>query len=935
MKHFIYQLLLLSLLILTTASKSQTVTLLSEDFSSNTFTTNGWNFPNGQSPWSVNNFYTPTVATTPNALCFTSPAALSNYSVPMVSSTINATGVTGPVFFSCALRLQNTTSNATGLEQFDIEYKNLASSTWSTIASYSNSVPGNNQNFSVNNFILAGMSGQNFQIRFSAHGVNSTHVSGWGLDNIVVIGVTCPSSLPSLSVNATPTICSGSTTTITASGGGPSYTWAPGGEQTSSIVVTPTTTTSYALLSSYPGCTTTPVSAIVTVTVVANPSTLTAAASSSSLCSGGTVTLSASGASTYTWNPGSSGSTISVSPTVSTIYTVTSTNSINCKNTETLGITVKATPTVSIFSSTNTICNGGTANLIASGAPSFSWNTGGTNAIYPVTPIVTTTYVATGTSTAGCSSSNSLVIFVSPTVTALASSSAICVGNSATLSASSAVTYTWNGTSQSNSIIVTPVNTSVYSVSATNSQGCESTQTLTLVVHQNPTVTIVASSTAICAGNSATLSATGASSYSWGSSGTSSVLIVSPASYTTYSVSGVSAEGCTGSTSQATVALLVNALPNLSVVASPVIVCAGNSSTLSASGALNYAWNGGPPSSSQIVVNPQQTSVYTVTGTDANNCSQSKTLSLAVNPTPTVTIVASATAVCAGTSVTLLGGGASTYTWNTTTPQQVLSFVAMTTVSHSLEATDVNGCKETQTIQIVVYPNPVILLTASHPSVCSGQTVQLVATGATAYSWNTNQIGTSITVTPSSTGTYSVTGSDGNNCSSNASISILVSPSPFVNAGSSSSVICAGEPVTLFANGASSYSWSTGQIADSIIVYPMNDSLFVVEGSNVNGCKTSVSLLQIVDACTGLMALNKVNGIKLYPNPSSGLFRLTGGSADTATWLFVSDLTGKIVFDKTNMKGISQIDLSEFSNGIYFLTIGDGRWHHTIKLIKN
>ena len=212
-------------LLLTFNSYAQTVTLLSEDFSTNTFATNGWNFPNGQPYWSINTFYTPTAGIAPNGLFFppTTPT-VANYNIPMASGTINASSVTGVVYFSCAIRLQGFNTSATGTEYMDVEYKSTSSATWSPMATFTNNLTGHNQNYAITNFILNGMAGQNFQVRFVARGANTYNIAGWGLDNIVITGVNCPASLPSITLSASSTsVCAGSNVTLVSAGGGPTF----------------------------------------------------------------------------------------------------------------------------------------------------------------------------------------------------------------------------------------------------------------------------------------------------------------------------------------------------------------------------------------------------------------------------------------------------------------------------------------------------------------------------------------------------------------------------------------------------------------------------------------------------------------------------------------------------------------------------------------
>lgn len=143
------------------------------------------------------------------------------------------------------------------------------------------------------------------------------------------------------------------------------------------------------------------------------------------------------------------------------------------------------------------------------------------------------------------------------TVNAISSSSIICNGQTTTLTASGASSYTWQPMSVVNSInIVTPISTSLYTVVATNTAGCTSTKTISILV--NPTPTITVNSGTICLGNTFSILPSGASSYTY-SSGSS---LVSPTLTTTYSVTGTSTSGC-NSTSPALSNVFVSLCTNI------------------------------------------------------------------------------------------------------------------------------------------------------------------------------------------------------------------------------------------------------------------------------------------------------------------------------------------------------------------------------------
>jgi formylmethanofuran dehydrogenase subunit A len=161
-----------------------------------------------------------------------------------------------------------------------------------------------------------------------------------------------------------------------------------------------------------------------------------------------------------------------------------------------------------------------------------------------VTPNTTTSYSVTGTSSAGCVSQNAAVSIVTvntnPTITV--NSGSICAGQTFTLTASGATSYSFSGGSNT----VTPNTTTSYSVTGTSSAGCVSQNAAvgTVTVNANPTITIASSNTLLCSGESVTITASGANSYSWSTLSGNASIVVSPTSNATYSVLGIDASGC-------------------------------------------------------------------------------------------------------------------------------------------------------------------------------------------------------------------------------------------------------------------------------------------------------------------------------------------------------------------------------------------------------
>ena len=137
-----------------------------------------------------------------------------------------------------------------------------------------------------------------------------------------------------------------------------------------------------------------------------------------------------------------------------------------------------------------------------------------------------------------------------------------------------------------------------------------------------------------------------------------------------------------------------------------------------------------------------------------------------------LTASASSSAICIGDSVTLFGSGATTYTWSNGVTNG-LAFNPVETTSYSLIGSDSNGCQDTTSISISVFPLPDVTANSSAAIVCLGQSVTLSGSGAASYSWS-NSVVNAESFVPTITTTYFLTGTDLNNCSNTDSIIITI-----------------------------------------------------------------------------------------------------------------------------------------------------------------
>ncbi len=250
---------------------------------------------------------------------------------------------------------------------------------------------------------------------------------------------------------------------------------------------------------------------------------------------------------------------LNVTPSVGSF--VMDVNNVVLPPTSPLSYTIETNPTISVNS--GTLCLGQSFTLNPVGAFTYSYS----SASSIVSPTANASYSVVGYSPGGCPSTNtaiaSLTVFSSPTVAV--SGGTICALQQFSFMPSGAVSYTF-----SSGQVVTPNLTTTYSVSGSNTFGCIHTATVQVVVMPLPSVNIVASSTILCPGQSATLTVSGAISYSWSPGGsTFSQIVVSPVSNTTYSALGTNTTtGCQKNSTITIVASLCTFVNGISTEAS-------------------------------------------------------------------------------------------------------------------------------------------------------------------------------------------------------------------------------------------------------------------------------------------------------------------------------------------------------------------------------
>jgi hypothetical protein len=737
---------------------------------------------------------------------------------------------------------------------------------------------------------------------------------------------------------------------------------------------TPGTYTLYAQ-GNYSGCSSVNRTAV-TVTVNALPTVN--AGTDQTVCSGTSVTLAGSGATSYTWNNGITDNT-AFTATATTTYTVTGTDGNGCQNTDQVVVNVNALPTVNAGAD-QTVCNGASVTLSGSGATSYSWNNGVSNAT-PFTATATTTYTVTGTDGNGCQNTDQVVVNVNalPTVSAGADQT-VCSGTSVTLAGSGATSYSWdNGVT--NNTAFTATATTTYTVTGTDGNGCTNTDQVVVNVNALPTVGAGSDQT-VCFGTSVTLNGSGAVSYGWDNGVTDGTPFTATAT-TTYTVTGTDGNGCTN-TDQ--VVVNVNALPAVNAGADQA-ACSGSSVTLTGTGtATGYAWDNGVTNG--VAFTPSATMTYTVTGTDGNGCTNTDQVTVTVgNPTSGTDVQTACDSYTWIDGVTYTASN-NTATFTLTNAAGCDSIVTLNlTITNSTTGTDVQtACDSYTWIDGVTYTasNNTATFTLTNAAGCDSiVTLNLTITNSTtgtdvqtacgSYTWIdgvtytasnntatftlTNAAGCDSIVTLNLTITNSTTGTDVQTaCGSYTWIDGITYTASnntatftLINAAGCDSIVTLNLTInalpnatatdngdaTITASAGTSYQWinctsglAIGGATSQTFAPTVNGSYAVVV-TNAAGCSDTSSCVTINNV--GVKEFS-TEVISVYPNPTHNNVTITMTAAEAT--IVVVDGQGKTL-KTVNVQNGEQLSLEEYATGVYFLNITTEFGTQLVKIAKH
>jgi hypothetical protein len=727
----------------------------------------------------------------------------------------------------------------------------------------------------------------------------------------------CPAScVPSLTLTSNKyTICKGDSQLLSVSGAD-LYTWSPGGTLSDSTSASPyakpNATTIYTVVgtSTNTSCGN---GAPLTVTVTINNIQV----NSVIMCVGGTATLTAAGANTYTWSTGANTATITASPTVTTNYTVTGTDSANCIITDTTAITITtvnvAAPVLSGSTNPITICQGA-----------------------PVTINVT-------------SDSNSVAVWYQ-------SNNIINHGNSYTPSTLLADTIVYTITDSSTVL------------------GCSSAisspLTFSLIINPLPSQPNITDSSFIhCPSTSfSPINATGSGAIMWYANSTSGAPLYVGNSYTPASLPVGTTYLFVRDSS------LINACVNPAIDSIYITInqmhvsiastCAGGTATLLAGGVNTYTWSTGA-NTATITASPTVTTSYTVSGTDLGNCLFTDTTQIIVNApislTPPVLGFSNILTTCQGASVYLnvTPDSTSTPVWylnnsmvNVGNQYYPSTAVADTVVYTVIDSLAIAGCasvvSSASTFSLIIKPVPSAPVISDTSGVyCHGKSPTVLhAAGSGAIEWLVNgypvYVGNTYTITSPPLGTtyyFALDSSTTNSCFNAHADSIYITILPdslptvsfqlipdsvphvySIDAYYSANVISAK---WYWGDGTDTVSINPVHTYDSAGVYNICVTAFNACGDSVHYCQSdsvfrtagntiiSVHVIEVTGIAT-TAAQSSV--IKIYPNPANNKITI---DANDVVEVKLFDVLGKqITSTKEN-----QIDVSNLQNGVYFIQV--------------
>lgn len=418
------------------------------------------------------------------------------------------------------------------------------------------------------------------------------------------------------------------------------------------------------------------------------------------------------------------------------------------------------------------------------------------------------------------------------------------------------LTYNWGSGPQPNPDLIN-VSGGSYTLTVTDQNNC-STTAGPFAINSTPAVNIdntnVIITDASCGNNNGSISGlvvsggNGSYSYQWNGIPSAGIDLTN-AGAGTYTLTVIDGNGCIANSGPYT----INALGTITINTASMVIthttCGnanGQINGITFSGGLapyTIEWNNVV---SNLDINNLNAGNYTLQITDANGCVNTVG-PFTINPSTALSLITSNSNVsCFGysdaTATVNVSGGTPgyTYLWQPG-GQTTQNAVGLSAGTYMVYVTDAAGCIDSISVNITE-PAEIITTITGNTNICQGSSTVLTISGGGTYLWNTSQTTSSITVTPSSTTTYSVAVTVGS-CTKIDSITVQVSLPPVASI-TGDTIICVGENTMLTASGGSSFLWNDGSITSTILVSPVSNTQYTVAVSNI--CGSDVALINVI-----------------------------------------------------------------------------------------
>jgi hypothetical protein len=352
-------------------------------------------------------------------------------------------------------------------------------------------------------------------------------------------------------------------------------------------------------------------------------------------------------------------------------------------------------------------------------------------------------------------------------------------------------------------------------------------------------------------------------------------------------------------------------------------ICSGDTAVLSITGSssnsVQWFYNNQPINGeTSNALNAQNAGEYQLfVSNTAYACSDTtEAFDLSINQLPIVQALTSDAEVCFGDTVVLNGQGAETYVWTNGVTDQV-AFTPSLTAYYVVIGTDTNNCSSADTLTVFVNPLPVVQANVNQSVICNGESVIFSGVGAQTYAWN-NGIINGLSALVNITDTFTLVGTDFNGCVSSDTVSVVVNEVPVISLGNDTTVCQNQLPLTLNGpTGYDAYAWNTNETTSTIDVNQGGNYELTVEDEN--GCSGSSTINITVDGCLSVDEMQEV--VSVYPNPTEGIVVMNNLQVIGAETIIVTDAFGKTLSSINVSNDETIIDLSNYSNGVYFVQV--------------